>query len=90
MKKMYGKAMGEDGYCRVVEHIMTKNFWEFYIVEDPENVKPEGYATAVVVGDYTEMGDVYLPEIEPFIISRTTDLNEIMAAPNWSWEKETK
>ena len=88
MRKMFGREMGEDGFVRVVEHIMTKNFWEFYIVETTEGVKPEGHATAVVVGDYTEFGDVYMPEIEPYIISRTTQLDEIMPAPNWRWGDE--
>ena len=88
MRKMFGKEMGEDGFVRVVEHIMTKNFWEFYIVETTEGVKPEGHATAVVVGDYTEFGDVYMPEIEPYIISRTAQLDEIMPAPNWRWEND--
>jgi len=84
MKKMIGNSMGEQGTINVVEHIMTKNMWEFYIMDDPENVRPEGYATALVMGHETEIGDVYLPEIEPYIVSRTTRLDEVFPAPGWS------
>ena len=82
---MIGNSIGEQGTINVVEHIITKNLWEFYIIDDPENVRPEGYATALVMGQETEIGDVYLPEIEPYIISRTTQLNEVFPARGWSW-----
>jgi len=85
MKKMIGNSMGEVGGINVVEHIITKNMWEFYIIDDPENVRPEGYVTALVMGHETEIGDVYLPEIEPYIISRTTQLDQVFPARGWSW-----
>ena len=85
MRTMIGNSIGEQGTINVVEHIITKNLWEFYIIDDPENVRPEGYATALVMGQETEIGDVYLPEIEPYIISRTTQLNEVFPARGWSW-----
>jgi len=89
---MTGNSMGEVGGINVVEHIITRNCWgnnrncwELYIIDDPENVRPEGYVTALVMGHETEIGDVYLPEIEPYIISRTTQLNEVFPARGWSW-----
>ena len=85
MRTMTGNSMGEVGGINVVEHIITKNMWEYYILDDPENVRPEGYVTALVMGHETEIGDVYLPEIEPYIISRTTQLNEVFPARGWSW-----
>ena len=85
MRKMRGKSLGEDGICTVVEHIIIKNMWEYYILKIEEDVDPEGYETALVVGDYTEIGQVYMPEIEPYIVSRTTDLNELQPPPNWEW-----
>ncbi len=85
MRKMRGKSLGEDGICTVVEHIIIKNMWEYYILKIEEDVDPEGYKTALVVGDYTEIGQVYMPEIEPYIVSRTTDLNELQPPPNWEW-----
>ena len=40
---------------------------------------------ALVVGDYTELGYVSMDEITPYIMTRTTDMDEIMPAPMWSW-----
>ena len=66
----------------VIEHIILGNYWEYYILEAADE---DGIAFALVVGDYTEMGSVSMDEIAPYIVSRTTRLNEIMPAPNWSW-----
>ncbi len=66
----------------VVEHIMLSNLWEYYILEAADE---NGIAFALVVGDYTEMGSVSMDEITPYIITRTTDMDEIMPAPMWSW-----
>ena len=66
----------------VIEHIMLVNHWEYYILEAADEY---GIAFALVVGDYTEMGNVSMDEIAPYIVSRTTRLDEIMPAPNWSW-----
>ena len=66
----------------VIEHIMLHNMWEYYILEAADE---DGIAFALVVGDYTEMGNVSMDEIAPYIVSRTTRLDEIMPAPNWSW-----
>ena len=84
-RAMTGESMGEVGTINVVEHIITKNMWEYYILDDPENVSPEGYATALVMGHETEIGGVCLTEIEPFIASRTTQLNDIFPPVGWSW-----
>jgi len=67
---------------KVIEHIMLHNMWEYYILEAADE---HGIAFALVVGDYTEMGNVSMDEIAPYIVSRTTRLDEIMPAPNWSW-----
>ena len=55
MRKMIGESMGEQGSINVIEHIMLKNLWEYYIIEDSEDVNPEGYATALVMGFETEV-----------------------------------
>ena len=68
----------------VVEHVMTKNMWEFFITDDNHN---EDVVRAVVVGFEIEIGDVSLSEIKPFVISRETeDLEELMPAPGWAWD----
>ena len=85
MRKMIGESMDEQGSINVIEHIMLKNMWEYYFIEDAEDVNPEGYATALVMGFETEVGSVYMPEIEPYIFSRTTCLQDIMPPAGWSW-----
>ena len=85
MRKMQGKSYGENGICTVVEHIIIKNMWEYYILKTDLDEDDDGYRTALVVGDYTEIGGVYMPEIEPHIVSRTSDLGELMPPPGWEW-----
>ena len=88
MRTMYGKSLGEWGRCSVVEHIILQNMWEYYILRTDLDEDDDRYKTALVVGDYTEIGGVHMPEIEPYIISRTTELDELQPAPGWSWESE--
>ena len=85
MRKMQGKSYGENGICTVVEHIIIKNMWEYYILKTDLDEDGDDYRTALVMGDYTEIGGVYMPEIEPHIISRTSNLDELMAPPEWEW-----
>jgi len=67
---------------KVYEHFITKNFWEYYILDNNKN---EDIRTALVMGFETEIGDVSMKEISPYIISRTTDLNQIMPVEGSSW-----
>jgi hypothetical protein len=66
----------------VVEHIILKNGWEYYVTDDKHD---EDTIRCVVMGFETEMGDVYLPEIKPYVVSRTRNLNEVMPATGWKW-----
>jgi len=85
MRKMRGKSLGEDGVCTVVEHIILQNMWEYYILKTDLDEDDDTYKTALVMGDCDEIGGVYMPEIEPYIMSRTTDLREVLPPPNWEW-----
>ena len=69
-------------------HIITKNFWEYYLEEPDSN----GIAFGYVMGFHNEWGSVYLPELEPHIVSRVkgTVLNEIMPPEGYYWEDEKK
>jgi len=69
----------------IVEHIILKNYWEYYILKDDE-YSTEDIKTAVVMGDATELGDVSLAEMEPYIKSRTSTLRELMPAAGYNWE----
>ncbi len=68
----------------VIEHIIIKNFWEYYVIDDPNNT--EDIKFCLVIGDEIELGDVSMSEIRPYVISRTKQLNEVMPpAANYSW-----
>jgi len=69
----------------IVEHIILKNYWEYYILKDDE-YSTEDIKTAVVMGDATELGDVSLSEMEPYIKTRTSNLSELMPAAGYKWE----
>ncbi|MAH44584.1 hypothetical protein CMI37_02085 [Candidatus Pacearchaeota archaeon] len=72
----------------VSQHIITRNFWEYYLEEADEN----GHAFGYVMGIENEWGMVDMAEIKPYIISKTsgTGLNEIMAPAGYYWEDEKK
>ncbi len=67
----------------VHQHIILKNFWEYYLGETDK----DGVAFGYVMGFENEWGSVYLPEIEPYIVSRVsgTELNDIM--PPYAYKK---
>jgi hypothetical protein len=66
------------------EHIILKNFWEYYVTDDDTGC--EGIFQAFVMGAENELGDVAEEEIKPYIIARTKDLNGVMPAAGWSWK----
>ena len=73
----------------VVEHIILRNMWEYYVLaaEEVEDVNSD-IQYALVMGDHDEIGTVSMSEIEPHIFSRTTDLSEIMPAAGYQWVDE--
>jgi hypothetical protein len=70
----------------VVQHIILRNGWEYYL----EETDKDGRAFGFVMGFESEWGDVYLPEVEPYIasIARGRDLNHIMPPEGYHWENE--
>jgi hypothetical protein len=76
LKSDYGSVI------KVVEHIILRNGWEYYVTDEPIE---DGIAFALVYGDDTELGCVSLDEIKPYIVSRTKDLADLMPAPSWKW-----
>ena len=79
MKKMTHKNGTE---LTITEHIITRNNWEYYVTNEKFN---DDIVCCLVLGFEDEIGDVSLSEIRPHVISRTKDLEEVMAAPGWSW-----
>ena len=70
----------------ISQHIILKNFWEYYLEAADEN----GIAFGYVMGDFNEWGSVDLNEIKPYIISiaRGKELDYIMPPEGYSWEDE--
>jgi hypothetical protein len=75
----------------VAQHIILKNFWEYYLEEADE----DGIAFGYVMGFENEWGSVDLNEIKPYVISiarndgTTTDsLADVMAPAGYQWEDE--
>ena len=79
MRKMHN---GQKTTLNIVEVIILRNFWEYFVTDQGNG---EDIKFCFVVGDENELGDVSMREIEPYIISRTKDLSEVMAAPGWNW-----
>ena len=72
----------------VHQHIILKNFWEYYLGETDEH----GVAFGYVMGAANEWGSVDLNEIKPYIIgqARANDLWHIMPPEGYYWEDENE
>ena len=82
------KKVNHDGSVtriQIEQHIVLKNFWEYYITTRRFEADKD-IACALVLGYELELGDVRLSELKPYILSSTTDLKDVMPAPNWTWE----
>ena len=74
----------------VVEHIILRNMWEYFVLADEAGDEPDSdIKYALVMGFNDEIGTVSMSEIKPHIMTRTTDLSEIMPADGYEWEGET-
>ena len=62
---------------------MTRNGWEYYFLDPKPNADQN--MLALVMGFETEMGDVHIPEIKPYLISFTRDLQDVFACEGWEW-----
>jgi hypothetical protein len=69
----------------VTRHIMTRNMWEYYLTDDVMEGTDGDIVRALVMGIETELGDVSLKELKPYMISNTADLSELAPAGGWSW-----
>lgn len=69
----------------VVEHIILKNFWEYYVIKRGRPNSKNKIRFCYVLGVEAEFGDVDLAEVEPYIMTRTSNLDEVMPPPGWSW-----
>ncbi len=67
---------------KITEHIILRNFWEYYVTDEKHS---DDIVQCLVMGFETELGDVSLEEIRPYILTRTKKLEEVAAAPGWDW-----
>ena len=73
----------------VVEHIILRNMWEYFVLADEAGDEPDSdIKYALVMGFNDEIGTVSMSEIKPHIISRTTDMNELLPASGYHWEED--
>ena len=84
------KMIKGDLKLNVVEHIMTTNMWEYYILaNEPDTHAPDpDIVYALVMGFEDEIGTVSMSEIKPYILSRTTELSTIFPASGYQWSDE--
>jgi len=70
----------------VAQHIILRNFWEYYL----EETDKDGIAFGYVMGIEKEWGSVSMDEIKPYIVSvaRGKELNYIMPPEGYYWENE--
>jgi hypothetical protein len=67
----------------IVEHIIVKSGWEYYVTDDESG---EDTRLCYVMGFENEFGYVWLPEIEPYIVSRTKNLKNLLPPEGgWNW-----
>ena len=79
MRKMHN---GKKTTLNIVEVIILNNHWEYFVTDEGKG----DIKLCYVLGYENELGDASMSEIEPYIISRTKDLSEVMAAPGWNWQ----
>ena len=70
----------------VAQHIILRNFWEYYL----EEADKHGVAFGYVMGFENEWGNVSMDEIKPYIVSiaRGKELDYIMPPEGYYWENE--
>ena len=61
---------------------ITRNMWEYFFLD---NDKGNPYRFALVQGFETEMGDVSMGEINPYIYDYTENLTEVLPPIGWRW-----
>ena len=71
----------------VYQHIILRNFWEYYL----EATDKDGIAFGYVMGFENEWGSVSMEELKPYVISTAKGeaLGEIMPPQGYHWEDES-
>jgi hypothetical protein len=83
MRKM--RMVGGSTIYDICGWVMTKNGWEYYFTDSAQN---GDIRTAIVCGFETELGDISMSEIEPYIKAKTFnqyDIDCLMPALGYEW-----
>lgn len=75
---------GEIVTPHVERWLLLRNGWEYFVF-DMDDKQDEDIRFALVYGDETEMGDVSMEEVKPYIMTQTVDLSDIAPPPGWEW-----
>lgn len=81
-------VMNDRPACKVkVENMyVLSNGWEYFL----EKANKAGIAFGLVCGFEDELGDVFVPEIQPYIVSSANkECTDALPAPGWYWEDES-
>lgn len=80
------RQMKKDGQIvEVVRHIILRNLWEIYVMEDFDE---SGIGFGLVAGFDDEMGNISIDEYRPYILSDISGgklYDDLLPAPGWSW-----
>jgi hypothetical protein len=72
----------QDGSVLTVHrHLMTHNFWEYYLLDNEEG----DIRFALVQGQESELGNVSLTEMHPYVLSDTLEWEGIMPPIGYEW-----
>lgn len=66
--------------------LITKNFWEYFIFDDPAIEPNEDIQFALVMGFETELGNISMSELAPYVAAKSNDLSDVMPPEGYSWQ----
>lgn len=85
----YAKNLKTENRILISEFFITKNMWEYFVIEPQNEDEPKNtdeIKFCYVLGIENEFGDVYMPEVNPYIISKTKNLKECLPPIGYEWE----
>jgi len=77
--------INNDTVINVKQLIILSNLWEVFVIADENADENSDQMFTLTVGDFTELGYQSKEELKPYILTTTTDLQEVLPAPNWKW-----
>lgn len=84
------KLDNPDQVITVTEWIALQNLWEIYVFDTIEQENGDKEYLTLTLGQHIEpeMGSQWESEIRPNIMTRSTNLHDLLPAPGWKWVGE--